>query len=207
VTAMPDAAANAELIAERLAASVDEEAQPNFLYLVDEGQAVMVDLQGEQPRSREEFRRYLRMLIARIEQGPQYARHEDVADQLSHQLADRTAERLDTLAEEIFGLQLQATEIGVTRLPHDPSEILTVLPKEQHAWFLADYRRAHRAAGDPKAFAALEQMLRKWRTHAEHLADPARQAELEALNRGESPDGSRPWSEVREELRAQGRIR
>jgi hypothetical protein len=50
-------------------------------------------------------------------------------------------------------------------------------------------------------------MLRKWRIHAEHLADPARQAELETLKRGESPEGSRSWSEVRGELQAQGRVK
>lgn len=204
MTVTPEAAADADLIVERLVAAADEEDQPNFLYLVDEGQAVLVDLQREEPQSRGELRKWLEMVIARLEEaGTQHARHEDVADRLSHQVA----ERLDSLAEEIFAWQLRATETGAGRLPHDPSEILAVLPREHHAWFLADYRRAHRAAGDPKAFAALEQMLRKWRIHAEHLADPARQAELETLKRGESPEGSRSWSEVRGELQAQGRVK
>ncbi len=95
------------------------------------------------------------------------------------------------------------------REPHDPYEILEILPEKYHNWFLADYRKALHTAYPPQGYLALGRMLQKWRLRAEQYADSGYQEELEkAQHARENADRPASWrsaQEVREGLRAQGR--
>jgi len=120
------------------------------------------------------------------------------------------ANQLDRSVEELEAERDHAAQVEGDREPQDPHEILKILPEQYHDWFLADYRRALRAAYPAEGFLALSRLLRKWRLRAEQYADPAYQRNLDearmAQAQGSRPPGWRSAKEVREQLRAQGRM-
>jgi Family of unknown function (DUF6247) len=120
------------------------------------------------------------------------------------------ADQLDKSVEELEAERDHAAQVEGDREPEDPYEILKILPEQYHDWFLADYRRALRAAYPTEGFLALTRLLHKWRLRAEQYADPAYQRNLEqarmAQAQGSRPPGWRSAKEVREQLRAQGRM-
>jgi len=131
-------------------------------------------------------------------------------EQLRDDSARDLADLLDKSVEELEAERQEAARVEGVREPDDPSEILKVLPEEYREWFLADYRRALRAAYPAEGFLALQQMLRKWRLRAEQYSDPAYQKSVDEAKRpwpgGEPPRGWRSREEVRDSLRAQGRL-
>lgn len=56
--------------------------------------------------------------------------------------------------------------------PDDPAQILRVLPEHLRGQFLAEYGEAVAGARDPQRFAALYDLLRLWRLHAQALSEP-----------------------------------
>lgn len=116
---------------------------------------------------------------------------------------------LDSVHENFVQRDI-AAEVEGDRGSDDPYEILKVLPKQYHEWFLADYRGALRAAYPAEGFLALTTMLRMWRLRAEQYADPGYQATLtearNALAHNSRPTEWKSAEEIRVRLREQGRI-
>jgi hypothetical protein len=130
-----------------------------------------------------------------------------VAAQALERLQDSTrelADRLERQVEDLEAQRNQAAEVEGERESDDPWVILEMLPEHCREEFEADYRRALRAAGNPKGFLALRRTLRNWRVRADWYSDPSYQGMHEAFDRGERPAESRSWAEVREEWRTRG---
>jgi uncharacterized protein DUF6247/Mrr restriction endonuclease-like protein len=132
-----------------------------------------------------------------------------VLERLREDSVSKLAELLDKSVDELEAERGQAAQVEGDREPDDPYEILKVLPEQYHEWFLADYRRALRAAYPAEGYLALTLLLRKWRLRAEQYADPDYQRSLDearvARVRHTRPHGWRSGEEVRERLRSQGR--
>jgi hypothetical protein len=130
-----------------------------------------------------------------------------VAAEALDRLQDSTRELADRLERQVLDLEAQrhqAAEVEGEREPEDPWTIVQMLPEQYREEFEDDYRRALRAAGNPKGFLMLRRTLRNWRVRADWYSDPAHQGMHEAFDRGERPEESRSWSEVREEWRTRG---
>jgi hypothetical protein len=117
------------------------------------------------------------------------------------------ADRLERQVLELETQRRQASEVVGEREPDDPWTILQLLPEQYREEFEDDYRRALRAAGDPKGFLMLRRTLRNWRVRADWYADPAHQEMHEAFDRGERPGEPRSWAEARKEWQARGILR
>jgi hypothetical protein len=111
---------------------------------------------------------------------------------------------LEETVEELEASRQRAAHAEGERESDDPHVILQTLPEEYREWFSADYRRALREAYPAEGFLALRRMLRQWRKRAEWYSDPTYQEHMRA---GNPSQRLRPWTELREELRAQGRLR
>jgi uncharacterized membrane protein len=133
-----------------------------------------------------------------------------VAAEALERLQDSTRELADRLERQVLDLeaqQRQAVEVEGDREPDDPWVILQMLPEQYREEFEDDYRRALRTAGNPKGFLMLRRTLQNWRVRADWYSDPAYQGMHDAFDRGERPQESRSWAEVREEWRARGILR
>ena len=133
-----------------------------------------------------------------------------LAVQALESLQDSTREFTDRLERQVQDLEAQrsrAAEVEGERESDDPWVILERLPEQYREEFEADYRRALRAAGNPKGFLALRRTLRNWRVRADWYSDPSYQEMHKAFERGERPAESHSWAEVREEWRTRGILR
>lgn len=128
-----------------------------------------------------------------------------VAAEALERLQDSTRELADRLERQVLDLEAQqrhAVEVEGDREPDDPWVILQMLPEQYREEFEDDYRRALRTAGNPKGFLMLRRTLQNWRVRADWYSDPAYHGMHEAFDRGERPQESRSWAEVREGWRA-----
>jgi hypothetical protein len=130
-------------------------------------------------------------------------------EQLRDESVSELADLLDKSVEELEAARGHAAQVEGEREPDDPQEILKVLPKQYHEWFLADYREALRTAYPAGGFLGLTRVLHKWRLRAEQYADPAYQKSLDearmARARSDRPPGWRSAEDVRDRLRERGR--
>lgn len=130
-----------------------------------------------------------------------------VLERLRDDSVSGLADLLDKSVEELEAERDHAAQVEGEREPDDPSEILKVLPEQYHEWFLADYRRALRAAYPAGGFLALTLMLRKWRLRAEQYADPTYRRSLDEARMAQAgntrPVGWLSAEEVREQRTAQ----
>lgn len=130
-----------------------------------------------------------------------------VAAEALERLQDPTRELVDRLERQVRDLEdqrRQAAEIEGEREPDDPWVISQALPEQYREEFEDDYRRALRAAGNPRGFLALRRTLRNWRARADWYSDPAYREMHEAFDLGERPAESRSWAEVRKEWQTRG---
>lgn len=133
-----------------------------------------------------------------------------IAAEALERLQDSTRELADRMERQVRDLEAerrQAAEVEGEREPDDPWVVFQMLPEQYREEFEADYRRALRAAGNPRGFLALRRTLRNWRVRADWYSDPAYQEMHAAFDRGERPQESRSWADVREEWRTRGIVR
>jgi hypothetical protein len=142
--------------------------------------------------------------VARERENAVRALARAAVERLMHESVTELMGLLEKVVEDLEASRHRAAQVEGEREPDDPYVILQVLPQEYHEWFLADYRRALREAYPAEGFLALQRMLRQWRKRAEWYSDPAYQEQMHEAN--PSPK-SRPWAELRKEMRAQGRLR
>jgi hypothetical protein len=72
--------------------------------------------------------------------------------------------------------------------PDDPVEILSVLPTDYHAQFLAEYTAAVDSARRPERFRRLQELLRLWRLRAVAYSSPGYEDRLSAARSGRAAD-------------------
>ena len=64
--------------------------------------------------------------------------------------------------------------------PLDPQLILDQLPADERGFFLDQYQEAVENARDPAGWKQLRRVLRRWRCHADAVADPGYREALDA---------------------------
>ena len=66
--------------------------------------------------------------------------------------------------------------------PLDPQLILDQLPADGRGFFLTQYQEAVENAREPVGWKQLRRVLRRWRVHADAIADPGYRAALNAAH-------------------------
>jgi hypothetical protein len=217
LTASPDAPTDLDRLIEALGPRPEPDAVVLWQH-EGEGKAMIIEVKGfaqaeaEQQPSAEVSQRAVDVYTAALAQQKAARERENAVRALARAAVERLMNDsvievmglLEKTIEELEASRQRAAHVEGEREPEDPYVILQDLPEEYREWFLADYRRALRDAYPAEGFLALRRMLRQWRKRAEWYGDPAHQERMRA---GGPPQSSRPWAEMREELRAQGRLR
>jgi hypothetical protein len=218
LTASPDAPTDLDRLIEALEPRPEPDAVVFFQLEGGEGKALLIEVkrfehaEAEQQLTAEVGQSAVDAYTAALEQQEAARARENAVRALARAALERLMNEsvievmglLEKAIEEMDESRKRAAQVEGEREPDDPYVILQALPDEYREWFLADYRRALRDAYPAEGFLALRRMLRQWHKRAEWYSDPAYQERMRASG---PPQSSRPWAELREELRAQGRLR